>query len=172
MIRRVHDPDACVPKLGGCLKTWYTKTSPVVRWLRLHLSMQGAQVQSLVGELRPHMPYCVTKNNNNRKSLVCKGQYSHDSKGSGAPGSSLRNACLLLVINSVVLPGRRQVPLRDRCAGEMAANKRGFCLIIGSPASMHFFAFFPKGKCPFLKRNQILTIHVFNKLMVHGPCCF
>ena len=32
-------------------------TSPVVLWLRLHLSMQGVQVQFLVRELRAHMPH-------------------------------------------------------------------------------------------------------------------
>ena len=30
-------------------------TSLVVRWLRIHLSMQGSQVGSLVRELRSHM---------------------------------------------------------------------------------------------------------------------
>ena len=30
-------------------------TSLVVQWLRICLAMQGAQVQSLVGELRSHM---------------------------------------------------------------------------------------------------------------------
>ena len=32
-------------------------TSPVVQWLRLCLSMQGLQVQSLVKELRSYMPH-------------------------------------------------------------------------------------------------------------------
>ena len=32
-------------------------TSPVVQWLRLGLSMQGLQVQSLVKELRSYMPH-------------------------------------------------------------------------------------------------------------------
>ena len=31
-------------------------TSLMVRWLRIPLAMQGAKVQSLVGELRFHMP--------------------------------------------------------------------------------------------------------------------
>ena len=31
-------------------------TSLVVQWLRLHLPMQGVWVQSLVAELRSHMP--------------------------------------------------------------------------------------------------------------------
>ena len=114
----------------------------------------------------PHAIPC-DKNNNNEENLVCKGQYSHDLKG-----SSLRNACLLLVINSVVLPGCRQELLRDRCAGEMAANKKGFCSDHWQPCKHALFAFFPKGKCPFKKENRILTIHVFNKLMVQGPCCF
>ena len=30
-------------------------TSLVVRWLRIHLPMQGTRVRSLVGELRSHM---------------------------------------------------------------------------------------------------------------------
>ena len=28
----------------------------VVQWLRVHLPMQGVQVQSLLGELKSHMP--------------------------------------------------------------------------------------------------------------------
>ena len=34
----------------------------VVQWLRISLSMQGMQVQSLVRELRPYMPQglCIT----------------------------------------------------------------------------------------------------------------
>ena len=31
-------------------------TSLVVQWLRIHLSMQGTRVRSLLGELRSHMP--------------------------------------------------------------------------------------------------------------------
>ena len=31
-------------------------TSLAVQWLRLRLSLQGVRVQSLVGELRSHMP--------------------------------------------------------------------------------------------------------------------
>ena len=31
-------------------------TSLVVQWLRIHFPMQDTQVQSLVGELRSHMP--------------------------------------------------------------------------------------------------------------------
>ena len=38
----------------------------VVQWLRLCLPMQGAQVRSLLGELRPHMPQC----GQNRKKRV------------------------------------------------------------------------------------------------------
>ena len=34
-----------------------TGTSLAIQWLRLHLSMQGVQVQSLVRELRYHMPH-------------------------------------------------------------------------------------------------------------------
>ena len=37
------------------LKITVQGTSLVVQWLRLHLPMQGAWVQSLVGELRSHM---------------------------------------------------------------------------------------------------------------------
>ena len=33
------------------------ETSLIVQWLRLFLSMQGVQVQSLVRELKSHMPY-------------------------------------------------------------------------------------------------------------------
>ena len=34
----------------------FVGTSLVVQWLRILLPMQGMQVQSLVGELRSHMP--------------------------------------------------------------------------------------------------------------------
>ena len=37
-------------------KMFLTGTSVVVQWLRILLGMQGTQVQSLVGELRSHMP--------------------------------------------------------------------------------------------------------------------
>ena len=36
------------------------RTSLVVQWLRLGLAMQGVWVQSLVEELRSHMPHRVT----------------------------------------------------------------------------------------------------------------
>ena len=36
---------------------WYMETSLVAQWLRLHLPMQGDRVQSLVGDLRSHMPH-------------------------------------------------------------------------------------------------------------------
>ena len=39
------------------LKKDYIGTSLVVQGLRISLSMQGAQVGSLVGELRPQMPW-------------------------------------------------------------------------------------------------------------------
>ena len=32
-------------------------TSRVVQWLRIHLPIQGTQVQTLVGELRSHRPW-------------------------------------------------------------------------------------------------------------------
>ena len=32
-------------------------TSLAVQWLRLHFPMQGVRIQSLVGELRSHMPH-------------------------------------------------------------------------------------------------------------------
>ena len=34
----------------------FVGTSLAVQWLRFHLPMKGVQVQSLVGELRSHMP--------------------------------------------------------------------------------------------------------------------
>ena len=39
----------------------YIGTSPMVQWLRLHLPMQGEQVQSLARELRSHMLCSVAK---------------------------------------------------------------------------------------------------------------
>ena len=41
---------------GNSWKAMGTGTSLVVQWLRIHLGMQGTQVQSLVGELRSLMP--------------------------------------------------------------------------------------------------------------------
>ena len=45
-------------------------TSLVVQWLRLHLPVQGVQVQSLVGELRSHMPQGQKTKTSNRSNIV------------------------------------------------------------------------------------------------------
>ena len=46
-------------------------TSLAVQWLRLHASTAGARVQSLVGELRSHMPLCaVQKKNKKQKTEI------------------------------------------------------------------------------------------------------
>ena len=37
------------------IKLYECRTSLMVQWLRIHLPMQRTQVQSLVGELRPHV---------------------------------------------------------------------------------------------------------------------
>ena len=37
-------------------KNGFLGTSLMVQWLRIRLPMQGTRVQSLVGELRSHMP--------------------------------------------------------------------------------------------------------------------
>ena len=42
----------------------------MVQWLRLHIPMQRVVVQSLVGELRPHMP-CGQKNQNTTQEPYC-----------------------------------------------------------------------------------------------------
>ena len=39
------------------------KISLVVQWLRLHLPLQAARVQSLAGELRSHMLHGTAKTN-------------------------------------------------------------------------------------------------------------
>ena len=39
------------------LKNCTQGTSLVVQQLRIHLAMQGMSVRSLVGELRPHVPW-------------------------------------------------------------------------------------------------------------------
>ena len=49
----------------------------VVQWLRLHLPMQGVQVQSLVRELRSHMP-CNQKTK--YKTKQCCNKFSEDFK--------------------------------------------------------------------------------------------
>ena len=41
-------------------------TSLVVQWLRIHLAMHGTWVQSLVGELRSHMPQTEPVSHNSR----------------------------------------------------------------------------------------------------------
>ena len=41
---------------GRASKRIQSRTSLVVKWLRIHLALQGTWVQSLVGELRSHMP--------------------------------------------------------------------------------------------------------------------
>ena len=45
-------------------------TSLVVQWFRLHLPVQGVQVQSLVGELRSHMPQGQKTKTQNRSNIV------------------------------------------------------------------------------------------------------
>ena len=39
-----------------CFKYFMIGTSLVVQWVRVHLAMQRKQFQSLVGELRAHIP--------------------------------------------------------------------------------------------------------------------
>ena len=47
-------------------------TSLAVQWLRLHtLPMQGAWIQSLVGEIRSHKPHGMAKKK--KKKKTCKG---------------------------------------------------------------------------------------------------
>ena len=41
-----------------------------VRWLRLHLSMLGLQVQSLIRELKCHMPSSQNTKTLNRNNIV------------------------------------------------------------------------------------------------------
>ena len=42
----------------------------MVKALRFHLSMEGMQVRSFVGELRPHMPLSQKIKTKNRHNLV------------------------------------------------------------------------------------------------------
>ena len=49
-LRRELEP--VPPELSGRSKVRHPRTSLVVHWLRCHLPVQGAQVQSLVRELR------------------------------------------------------------------------------------------------------------------------
>ena len=42
----------------------------MVQWLRLHLPMQGVQAQSLVEELRPHIPRCQKAKTQNSSVVV------------------------------------------------------------------------------------------------------
>ena len=55
------------------LNTYFIKnktiwTSPAVRWLRLHLSMQGMWVQPLIRELGSHMPWGEVKKLKNKNT--------------------------------------------------------------------------------------------------------
>ena len=50
-----HDSKGVFVSISSSKKI--TGISLVVQWLRIHLAMQGTQVQSLVGELRSHMPW-------------------------------------------------------------------------------------------------------------------
>ena len=52
----------CARHCASCEYRMVSKgTSLVVQWLRLCASTAGAQVRSLVGELRSHMPLCMAK---------------------------------------------------------------------------------------------------------------
>ena len=51
---------AAIRQAGRCLR-YMARTSPVVQWLRICLPTEGMWVQSLVWELRSHMPWGATK---------------------------------------------------------------------------------------------------------------
>ena len=83
------------------------ETSLVVQWLRLHLSVQGVWVWSLVGELRPHMPqgqnnqtikqkqYCKKKS---IKSLIMVHIFKNDlKKWETKQNGSFKNAALFQI---------------------------------------------------------------------------
>ena len=57
------------------IKKWIQGTFLAIQWLRLHLSMQGAQVQSLVGELRSHMSCNQEKKKPNQTKTIKQKQY-------------------------------------------------------------------------------------------------
>ena len=59
------------------IETLSTGASLVVQWLRLHLPLQGVQVQSLVRELRSHMP---CENENINQNQYCN-KFNKDFKG-------------------------------------------------------------------------------------------
>ena len=63
-----------ISSLSSCLitiKIWnYRGTSLVVQGLRIHLSMQDLQVQSLVGELRSHIPCGQRAKTENRNNMI------------------------------------------------------------------------------------------------------
>ena len=53
------------------IKNFTCTGSPlVVQWLRYHLPMQWLQIQSLVGELRSHMPRGQKAKTENRNNTV------------------------------------------------------------------------------------------------------
>ena len=60
-----------------CFKNLRTGTSLVVQWLRLMLPMQGVRVQSLVGELKSHMPCDVAKNYKKKKKNLCTARFEN-----------------------------------------------------------------------------------------------
>ena len=51
-------------------KFYITGTSLVVQWLRYHLAMQWVHIQSLVGEIRSHMPRGQKTKPENRNNTV------------------------------------------------------------------------------------------------------
>ena len=62
--QQVHEQTKCSLKDPG------VGTSLAVQWLRLCLPMPGVQVQSLVGELRRHMPCTQKTKAGNRSNIV------------------------------------------------------------------------------------------------------
>ena len=62
----------------GILRRKENRTSLEVQWVRLHtLPTQGAQVQSLVGELRSHMPSGIVKNRKKKSASILETKAKH-----------------------------------------------------------------------------------------------
>ena len=48
------------------------RTSLAVQWLRLFLSMEEVCVQSLIGEIRSHMPHSQKTETENRSNIITR----------------------------------------------------------------------------------------------------
>ena len=66
----MNKPDVIYPGTG--IKRMNRWTSLIIQCFRLHIPIQKAQLLSLVGELRSHMPYSQKLKTENRNNIITK----------------------------------------------------------------------------------------------------